>query len=70
VVNHLPQHTDIAGRSDVWFEQALSPPLVPLFGLGLKLIDWEESDFDIVQRLAAAAVVAHFFSGNHTPVAG
>lgn len=70
VVYHLPQRTDTAGRSDVWFEQVLSPPLVPLFGLGLKPIDWEENDVDIAQRLAAAAIVARFFSGNHTPVAG
>lgn len=69
VVYHLPQRTDTAERSDVWFEQALSP-LVPPFGLGLKLIDWEESDVDIAQRLAAVAIVGRFFSGNHTPVAG
>lgn len=70
MVYHLPQRTDTAGRSGSWFEQALYPPLAPPFGLGLKPIDWEESDVDIVQRLAAAAIGADFFSGNHTPVAG
>lgn len=70
MVYHLLQRTDIAERSDAWFEQALSPPLVPPFGLVLKLIGWEESDVDIAQRLAAAATVGRFFSGNHTLAAG